>query len=173
MSALGKAIKAERQARGWSQKEFAARAKALGLKLNYQTVGAVENGRFASTYRTNEICQVLGVSLDELLRQATEALASQGLPPMPDIADLTAILMDIRGIDENELATAMKVTREDVDDLLAGAAGPQLWGAAAVALGVEPLAYDIASLDGLEAALRHLGIPRYVDRPIEYRQPGG
>jgi len=167
-SALGKAIKAKRNAMGWSQKEFAAKAGVY-----YQTVGNVENGKVRSSYKANKMCKALGTTLARLMREVADAHVAAGGRMYPDVGDLTHVLMEIRGMDESELATRMQVDLEDVQDVLGGVPVPTLWGAAAVALGVSPEAYDIAVVDGFEAALRYLDIPAFVDRPEGIRQPGG
>jgi DNA-binding XRE family transcriptional regulator len=168
MKALGRAIKQMRMERKWSQQEFARRAG-----VHYQTVAAVENGRFRSTIRTKQLCAVLGTTPGKLMNQVAAAHVDGGGKLFPEVADLVSVLMDVRGLTEDELASAMRVDVEDVTDMLGGSPVPQMWGGAAVVLEVSPMVIDICISDGFEAAMEYLGLPLVVDHSERQRRPGG
>lgn len=144
--ALGRAIRHRRQAMGLTQAEC---AKLLGVAP--QTIRNMEKGHVRSSRSFGAICKVLKIKPEQMLRQADAALG--GAPMFPATGRLARELMDRRGMTTEDLMAAMGCDRDEVERLLAGDAGPLLWGAAAVALGVSVWVFERAVVDGYEPAM--------------------
>ena len=94
-SQFGQRVRAEREARGWSQEELARRLTAKGLPIHPTTVSKMEWDGKPRAVRIAEV-----IALAELFRVSTDELLGRSTPSPADLARVTLLrrVRDVRRI---------------------------------------------------------------------------